>query len=244
MLLLDPRAGSGAFLEPLERLDVPVRTQRLNSGDAAFAGMGPEGPVAVGIEIKSSAEAVGAVADGRFVSNQLPHMRSDFDVLWLVVYGRVERVAGGEVRVDGRVRGRSWEAWQKWCLTVEVAGGCRVIAHPDRKEAAAWLAALYRWWTRPFASHSSLRQMYSPAPREGSVWEAAWSSRKGVDGNLLRRMAAALPGVGWARSAAIAKAFTPRTFGAALERADEAEWVKVPGVGAAVAKRIVGALRA
>lgn len=115
MLLLDPRAGSARFEEPLEKLQVPVRMQRLNSGDAAFAGMGPEGPVAVGIEIKTAAEAVGAVADGRFASNQLPHMRTEYDVIWMLVYGRIGRDAAGEVRLDGRQQGRNWEAWVKWC---------------------------------------------------------------------------------------------------------------------------------
>ena len=70
-ITVDPRAGSADLFEPLKARKLPVRLSKLEAGDVAFIGNGPEGrPVPVGIEYKKLPEMLGCFRD-RFAGHQI-----------------------------------------------------------------------------------------------------------------------------------------------------------------------------
>src|SRR3954466_6367631 len=86
-VLVDDRIGSGNMVGLLRHWSVPVDCVRLDFGDAAFIGNGPDGPTRIGIEIKAVKDAVSCMVDGRFASQQLPGLVSEYDKVWMLVEG-------------------------------------------------------------------------------------------------------------------------------------------------------------
>ena len=248
-MLLDPRAGSNQFLKPLEKLGVPVEFCRLDAGDCAFAGSGPDAPLIIGVEIKRVHEVVETVRSGRFVSQQLPHMLDRFDQPWLLVYGEMRTDDSGRLLLPS-TSGRFYPAIpdtrtstvRQWLVSIEVTTSVRVEYASTFDEAVQWLAALWEWWQRPWDSHSAARKLYQPAPRSDLL--DVFSTRQDP-ATLLRRLAAQLPGVGWSRSAVLAKRFgSVEAFTAALHRADPRDWIcSEARIGEGIASKIAAALK-
>jgi ERCC4-type nuclease len=155
-----------------------------------------------------------------------------------------------------------WRDLESWILTMRTKTGVLAVEMPDSEHAALWLATLYAWWTRPgkteregagYDTHRSHLAVNEASNEQ--FWQRVKSEERetrarngsgGVRGRLadpaclmrpsvLRLVAAQLPGVGYARSEAIAKMFPTI---AQLTAAGEKEIAECEGIGKLGAKRI------
>lgn len=240
MLLLDDRTGSGDLLPLLKTLGVPTTLTRLEFGDAALMGSGPDGaPRSIGIEVKTVQDVLACIGDGRFAGHQLPGLVAHYDQVWLVMEGTYRPSKEGILEVfrrgywHGAYANKSSSAMYKgldsWLMTMEIKAGVRFRRTGDRWETARVIADLYWWWTRGWDEHKSHLAMHQTAP------DALLLRKPG----LLRKVAAQLPGVGWTRSQDVDRHFkSVREMACASPR----EWVKVPGIGKVLADRLFKAL--
>lgn len=232
--LIDDRVGSAEFFEPLKRMGVRVRSQRLPCADIAWSGYGPSGNVSVGVERKKLSEILACFGDSRFVSRQLPQLVQSYDVVWLLIEGvyGVERDGSLSTgRMFGPRRTHSYEQVMGFLLTLQQKAGVRITRTASFTESVWWLHTTYRWWQKPWEKHQSAYALDTVRmPYDTTIAQAP---------NLIRLTAAQLPGIGWQRSELVAKHFT-----SVREMCDAGwrEWAKVDGIGEATARRIVAAL--
>lgn len=204
-ILIDSRIGS-KHLAPLIRNS---ELTQLDSADAAFSTV--DGRL-VGVEVKKVNDAVQCLYTGRLADEQIPKMRAQYDVCYLVIEGTYrpdpesgvlqlwrEFDSSKDVKcgrwqdvTSGRKR-LMYSAFESWLSTMETLGGVKVKSSTSSEGTAALLVSLYNWWQR--STHQSFDVMHSA---EGV---GATLSRP----TMLRRMLALLPHVGWERSAVLAK---------------------------------------
>lgn len=116
VMLIDDREGSKDLIHSPALRDVATLA-RLDSGDVAILGNGPDGPgtLNVGIEYKSVMDFLSSMATGRLTGTdgQLDRMLREYDVVWLLIRGtyragpgnRLEVLRGGRFRTH-RIGGR------------------------------------------------------------------------------------------------------------------------------------------
>ncbi len=240
MLSIDRRVGSEELAAPLKRMGCKVDVTTLDCADVAWIGRGPvtdtnyTGNTRVGVERKKLNEILACFGDSRFVSRQLPKLLQTYDVAWLLVEGvwtaeRDGRLKTGQL-FGPRVK-HSYEALTGFLLTLQQKAGVRVVRTSSFTETVHWLHTAYRWWQRPWDKHQSAYAL--------DTVRVPYDSALAREPELLRLVAAQLPGVGWQRSEAVAKHFTnTREMCAAGWR----EWAKINGIGEVSARRIVAAL--
>jgi ERCC4-type nuclease len=241
---LDDRTGSGDLLPLLRSRGLPTVLTRLPYGDAAFIGNGPdECPMPIGIEIKSISDILKCIGDGRFSGHQLPGLVADFDYIWLIAEG-IYRSDQGTGFLQTYVRGGWRNAMvgtrrfmarelEQWFLTITIRAGVRIVCTGGRNETADFLRNLYNWWTvKSWTEHKShlAPHLHSFTPDSALL----------VRPTLARLVAKELPGIGWEKSAAVAK-----TFPSVLEMAvaEEDDWRAIEGIGAKTAEKVVRAIR-
>lgn len=239
MFLLDDRIGARDLQTPLERLGVEVEPVRLDYGDCAWLGHGEAGPdtMQVGCELKTISDLLDL---DRLSGHQLPGLLRQYDRVWLIVEGLYRPGTDGvlEVWINAATgwqplrrgtRGYTYREVDHLLATLELRAGLYVRRSTTRIETAHIVAALYTWW-------------------RGKAWDehrAHLRLARGMDVALLtppplrRLVANQLPGIGHAKSAAVAAHF-PSTR--ALVLADRAEWARVDGIGPTIAARITEAL--
>jgi ERCC4-type nuclease len=215
---------------------------RLEFGDAMIVGQGPDDePVLVGVEVKSIHDLISSMNTGRLQAHQVPGLLRDFGQPWLLWFGSVR--AGRDGRLEIR-RGQGWKAFRlgsrdvpygylhSFLFELSVAG-IKVAHVYDESEAAAWLACLHRWWSKPWDKHKGLRTLDN---------SRSITLVPGMDRGVRMRatVAAALPGVGFERAFAAASHFSSVV---SMVCASTQEWEQVPGVGKVVAKAVVTAMR-
>lgn len=246
MIHVDDRTGSADLIHLLRPMSVPARIQRLDYGDLAFIGNGPEGcPVPVGIEVKAVPDMLQSMATGRLSGHQLPGLLGAYEQVWLVVEGEyrpsprdgvleVHRQKGGRgywaPAIAGRDRRFMYRELDNYLTTLEIKAGVKFRRTTSRHETARVVADLYHWWcSRDFEDHRSHIQLHQP-PDHALI-------RKPT---LLRQVAACLPGVGWKKSQAVEKHFGS-TY--AMVTADPPAWAEIDGIGKTMANTITCALR-
>jgi ERCC4-type nuclease len=221
-----------------------VQPEKLDFGDVAFSGNGPNGPALVGVEIKSPGDCVQCIDTGRFAGHQLPGLVDTYHHVWLLVEGEYRPGEGGVLqtrRYDkrekkwgwhdaryGRSQSRTYASFSQWLTTMEIGGGIRIGRVASRPEAAAWIASLYWWWNKPWAQHKSLRVISQP------------ERGKYAQLNTIAKMAAMIRGVGYEKAIEAGSHFpTP----ADMVNAEVGEWMKLKGVGKKTAEDIYRTLR-
>lgn len=242
MLLIDDRKGSADLVEyaPLYPLG---ELCRLDSGDVCFVGNGPEGPLMVGIEVKSVWDVLASSATGRLQATQITTMLDEYDVCWLLYYGEYRPASGtNHLRVKGE-RGK-WRtatlgrdtplpfSYIEKLLMDLAATGVRVKHVPDKQQAAMWIRFLYDWWSKPWDKHKGLRTFDNS--RQVSLLP-------GMDDAMLRRarVASCLPGLGFEKAVVAAQRFG--TIREMLEATQE-DWMSIHGIGPTLSKGIVRAV--
>lgn len=237
---VDPRAGSGPLLPLLQRRGVkPVEGMHMTYGDIAIDGRGPEGcPVAVGIEYKRLSDLVQCIDNGRLVGHQLPGMLECYDQVWLLVEGIWREGKSGLVEVP---RSSGWKsmvagansftaaALQGFLLTLQIKLKVSVALTGTATQTVDWLYHLNRWWTgKDYEDH-----------RAHLAFDNSSSIALLARPTTTRRIAKELPGIGWERSAAVARHFKSPVE---MVLADEREWEQIEGIGKVTARRVREAL--
>lgn len=239
-LFIDDRAGSCDLMryEPVRSIG---ELCRLESGDAMAVGNGANGPVLVGVEVKSLYDLISSAETGRLQATQIPAMLTTYDVNWLLYFGAYR--IGICDRLETR-RGRDWrpvKLGSRECPYGYVEGIVFDLAMlnvhtrhvSDMREAAVWLGRLHRWWTKPWDKHKGMRVL----DKSHGV-----SLMPHMDAATLQRVkiANALPGIGFERAMAAADHFVSVR---GMINADVGEWEEVEGIGKVIAKAVVEAVK-
>jgi ERCC4-type nuclease len=254
LVLIDDRAGSKDLMV-YEPLNTCGQLCRLPSGDAYIVGVDADGQstVNVGVEVKSVSDFVSSVDNGRLTAEQLPAMERDYDVVWLVVYGRfkpgyagcLQSVNSHGLWVDHHAgtRAVSYGYVVQNLMTISASGV--LVATVDSPAAAAhWLACLARWWSKPLAQHSAFKKFNSAGDSEidRRLKKTATGAVSYVDPKkkLRAKIAKQFPGIGYDKAVAAAEHFPSTT---AMVNATAEEWMELDGVGKVIAKAIVEAVK-
>lgn len=225
VMLVDDRIGSVEFQQPLRRMGVTARVERLKFADFAVTmPKGPGGrPFHIGVERKTVSEMLGAVQDSRFIGRQLPGLCTTYDAVIVVCEGwtNIDRASG--VLMMGKWEagfggGRHlYEPFKKFHLTLQLKARVIIEATKNKGETTHFLHALHRWAQKPWSEH---RSAYKVESRE--IDAAILSER-----TMRRQTFAQWPHVGWQRSKRVSEYF-PSVLDAAT--ASGHDWCQALGM--------------
>ena len=240
-ILIDDRAGSKELIRH-SPLNKEGELCRLESGDALIVGNGPDGKLLIGVEVKSITDLISSMSTGRLQATQIPAMLEEFDISWLLHYGRYRpsSVTGG-LQVLGK--NNAWRNYsigsrpvpygyvESMLLTLS-ALGIKIKRVSTEAEAARWIGVLSRWWQKDWKEHKGMRAFDKsrdlgllPHMNQGEALRA--------------KVAAQLPGIGFERALLVAKHFHSVSD---MVQASVAEWENVEGIGKVIAKAVRRAL--
>ena len=238
-ILVDERVGSKDLLEPLRDAHLPAYEMKLDFGDVAFEGNGPDGPLMVGIERKKVRDLIDSMRSGRLAGHQLIGLLHDYQVNYLVVEGSCRPgpntgvlevpVRGGWEPLRLGTTGFPYSELEGFLLGLENRAGVKVRWTYNRAQTVSLIQTMWTWWGVPWDSHRSLNIVYNPAPPTVEFLKPT----------LERKVAVQLDGIGWEKSKQVAERFSSV---AAMVGASEKEWMEIDGIGKTLAKRIVRAL--
>jgi ERCC4-type nuclease len=249
VIFADPRVGSKQtekrshdLTGPLSDLGIDVELTPLDFGDFAFFGNGPEGPLSVGIELKTVSDFINSMLSGRLAGHQIPGLVEKYQRVYLIIEGfyRAKRGSGllevprgaGWAPLHCGPRPVFWADVERFITGLEEAG-IRVRRTRTSNETARVIAqVLYGFWQKDYEEHRSFNVLYRPAPL-ALVRENEATRR-------VRQVAACLPGVGWKRSKAIAQRF--RSIYGIVTAPPEA-WEHLDGIGKTIAGDVQKAIR-
>lgn len=251
---LDYRTGSKE-LEPLFKdFGIQVQLKKLEFGDLAFEGNGPNGRCAVVIERKTVTDLIASIQSKRLSGHQMPGMADTYDYCYLIVEGMWRPGPQGEMQIGygtfdgpssfggrwGGVHGRTlpYRAADNYLATLELHAGAIYRRTLNPTETVAVVVDLYRWWNdKLWAEHSSHLGVYAPAePKRGKGRRLNLFRR---DISLAEKWAMQLDRID-SRAQVVAEYFGSAF---ALATATETQWV-MKGIGKPTAKQIVEAIRA
>lgn len=243
-ILLDNRVGSKDLFPALKKYG--AKMVRLESADIMFTGNGPEGPVGIGIERKRITDLVGSMESGRLVDHQIPLLLEHYERPYILIEGlwRTNPKTGHfEYRRSAtdawrplRFRERTFygKSIHGFINTLQSLVGIPVVQCHSKTETVHWILALYDWWNKEWGKHKSHRTLQQSC--KGTWQPSQFSTRP----NIVRRVAACLPGIGDERSLAVSQRFqTPlEMFEATVE-----DWQEIAGIGKGTAEKVTKALR-
>jgi ERCC4-type nuclease len=242
MILIDNRPGS-VELSSLFPVGSKVESTRMEYGDFAFVGNGPEGPTFIGIERKTIRDLIQSMENGRLSGHQLIGLKETYSWVYLIVEGvwRSNPATG----ILEEKQGVAWAPYgfgtrrymgrEIMCYLNTLTVKTGVIVHKtfNRSETVQFILALHSWWERRWELHvSHLSQNKSARGQNGEVHL--------VPPTMLRRVAAELPGVGWGKSKDVEKHFGTVY---AMTNAEVKEWMQIPGIGKTIAEKVVKEIR-
>jgi ERCC4-type nuclease len=256
-LYIDTSVGSREFEPLLARLGAkPILVPRLPA-DFALLGCGRDGKEwRIGVERKTLSDLGSSLLMDRLFGTQLPRMLQEYDRVWLIVEGLWRcgdddciEVWGWDPRTkrQGWVASRvplSWSQLQGWMMSYDEAvsewkGPSGVVGHGRRwrtgteKETARWLAALLRWWNKPYHRHNGHIAIELDRPMPGKVH--AMIHRP----NQVQKTAFSLPELGAKTALKVGRHF--KTVLEMIE-AEREEW-RAAGVGRKDADTVYRAIR-
>lgn len=212
----------------------------LEYGDLCWIGSTASGPAPIGLELKTVRDLLQSMRSGRLAGHQLPGMLAQYSHSYLLIEGSwransrtgvlEEPCRGGwrELKLGvSRFLAADVEAF---LTSIDTLTPVRIRRSRNRSETLRIIHGLYSWWQKNWDEHSSLKVFYEPGE----------PSPLPVSHPLVRRVAAQLPGVGWERSAAVARSFSSV---AEMVAADEKRWQQVEGIGKKLSARIVQELK-
>lgn len=249
-IALDHRTGSGELAPLFAQYGIKPDVRRLEFGDMAFEGNGPNGRCAITVERKRIEDLVQSITSKRLSGHQLPGMADQYDYCYLLVEGIWRpgpsgelQIAHGSVEADrfgGRWlpshgRGIGYRNVDNYLSTLELHAGVIYRRTLGPHETVAMVVDLYRWWDKAWAEHSSHIAVYAPAvPTVGRG--RIELARRAVP--LAEAWAMQLQGV-QDKAQAVAQHFGSAR---AMANATAADWIEVKGVGKVIARRAVEAI--
>jgi ERCC4-type nuclease len=238
MIYIDSRVGSVEHAPSFKGL-VPIETTVLEFGDFAFEGNGPNGVISIGIERKALYDMLDCIETSRFSAYQLPGMKQLYDVPYLLVEGYWK--CGSEGLLYESRNGSNW--WQckyrskplmystlyRYLISVSLAG-INVIYSVDPKNSVTNILELYHYYQKAWDKHTALLQ-----PKK-----VVMPTLTGRPASLVKRWAMSLDGIGNKTSDTIERVFKTGTD---LANSTVEQWLAIPGIGEATAKKVVKQIR-
>jgi hypothetical protein len=244
VLLVDDREDLLLF-RLLSSQAIHVERTRLEFGDISHEGCGPRGPVMVGYERKHLSDVVNSLLNRRLSGHQLRGMYDHYSYVYLIIEDvwRPDDIGGIEI-LRGRTfipftsfgAGITYRQFDSFLSSLEVRGNVVVCRTANTKETAHLLMSRYCWWSKPWLSHHSHDEIYSPGPEVAPVRGKArfYSKAPGI----VELMAAQLPGIDRKAWDVGIKFKTPE----AMLLASISDWQSIPGVGIGIATKVMEAL--
>lgn len=232
----------------------------LDSADVCIQGNGPTGKVLIGIEVKSIHDLLSSAATGRLQATQIPNMLASYDIRYLLYYGLYRSSSIGGLQIlrgsetkpkwvnevtrakkskkdknsgDDTPKILPYKYLTHFLLSLAETG-VRVIHANDMADAAAWVASIYSWRSKPYDKHRSFHTF----DNSQSV-----SLLPGLDPCIHQcaSVAIKLPGLGFERALVVARYFDGSIID--MVNAPTSEWERIPGIGRVIAKTVTTALR-
>lgn len=250
---LDYRTGSKELYPLFRPYGIQPEITTLEAGDIAFEGNGPRGRSAITIERKQIEDLIQSIESKRLSGSQLPGMDDQYDYAYLIVEGVWRAGPDGEMQIGrgsfesestfgGRwlpTRGRlRYRAVDNYLATLELHAGviCRRTLSPE--ETVAMVVDLYRWWNdKLWAQHSSHLAVYAPAVIKPGKGRLNLARR---EASYAERFAMQLPELD-TKAQRVAEHFGS---GRVMANANEAEWLRIKGIGKVTARLAVEAWNA
>lgn len=229
-----------------------ITTSRGEGGpDVLICGNGPDGPILIAVEVKSVRDLIASADTGRLQADngQLQAMLADYQQSWLLWYGAIRCGDDGNLEEPGG-RGENGRClWKPFTKNASPTGrplscefldamlfavasmGVHVAHVGTERQAARWLASLYRYWSKPYAEHK-FTHTFKDVSRFPKAIPGVTAEQRDRAAVVVDRY----PGLGYQRALAAAKHFPSVQ---AMANADEKEWVKVPGIGKVIAASVV-----
>lgn len=236
MILVDNRSGSKELFPLFPR--GRARLTRLEYGDFAFSGNGPEEtPWLVGVERKTISDLVQCIGSGRMSGNQLEGLVNGYNIVYVVVEGLFKAADDGRLMTWGFGKWKKFDHGRPFMLrdiflflhTLENVVGLKTWKTRTKEETVEWILSLHQWWTvKEWDEHHAHQQPHTNLSPDLTPH------------SFERRVAACLKGVGWVRAKAIAD-----TGASVMDWCDwwMKEWQEVEGIGPVLAESIIAELR-
>lgn len=239
MIYVDYNKGSIELLPLILANHVKAERTSLPSADFCFEGHGPHGPITVGIERKTLHDLLNSIETARYNRQRLD-MKQVYDICVLMVEGHWRPHDPQGVLMEGFNEGLSWGYCRYrsrktmyseiYRYLIGVASTGVIICYPKSMWHCAYdICEWFHYWNKPFHEHRSMREIQKVAIPTLEFRPS-----------LVRKWANDIQEVGLVLSEHAERLFKkPIT----LAQADEGEWLRIPGVGVATAKKIVKEIR-
>lgn len=194
----------------------------------------------VGIERKRTRDMLNSIRSGRFSGEQLPKLLEQYEHSYLIlegtwrtnwVTGHLEEPCGGgwsPVRLNRLGDAFTGLELRGFLNTISVMTPVTVLYSFDDKDTVDQVVGLERYFSKPWDKHHGHVALHT-SPERVLLGKAG----------TVRRVAAALNGVGWEKSSVVAEAFVSveSMVGASVK-----DWMKLPGFGKKLSNKVWGEL--
>lgn len=236
MILIDSRVGSKELLPKILMKRAKAELSNLGFGDLCFEGNGPGGKMLIGVERKTLHDMLHCIDDSRYTAHQLPGMLNWYGRSYLLLEGLWKPHDESEFLMQGFRDGSSWghcnyrtkpvlySKLRRYLFSLSLAG-VDILYTRDLTHSAIDVLELFNYWQKRWEDHTSLREVQRVAlpTFHGKV-------------PLVRKWAADIDDIGVKYSERAETLFkTPIK----LAQADELQWMRIDGIGAKTAKKII-----
>jgi ERCC4-type nuclease len=264
VVLIDDRAGSRDLIK-FPPLNSTGELCRLDSADVAIPGNGPNGPVVIGIELKSISDLLSSTDRGRLQATQIPDMIGTYDINWILYYGITRPSPDGASLQILRARYKNEQGKWKWrsatsfdiCASLPLYWGNYQVGGRDvnygyleslilaitdmgfRVKQVSGVQEAAAWIgvvSRRYSKSWEKHRVMRTLDHSGQVALPPELDR-GVKQRI--RFAETLPGIRFERAVEAAKHFTSVRE---MANAPAEEWQKVPKIGKIIAQSVVEAV--
>lgn len=234
MILVDKRIGSKELTAYLP--DGLYQLTDLDSGDVAFLGYGPDGPLTypIGIERKAFYDLLESFKDTR-LNQQIQKMSNCYRKVYLIVEGRPRMSHDGHILMPRKVDGKT--AWVESRVTYSQIDNylntlCDELHIQVKRSFNLEESA---WQVLDIYNHCS-------TDKHGSHLrtDSAWEINPFMPPSFKYRVAYQLDGIGDKKADLVASQFKS-VYDMAI--AEENQWKTIQGIGKTLAKRIVAQFR-
>ncbi len=232
MIFVDNREGSKELFDLLHE----ALLVRLEYGDCAFEGNGPNGTIKIGVERKAINDLIQSINSGRLSGHQLPGLLETYYKVYLIVEGmwRANRKDGtvevfryGKFKPLGSSRFTSKRIWG-YLTALNASTGVTVFITVDMAETVLVIEELEHWWNQPWnlhRSHVMINRLDPPSPY-----------LKPGKPSQFRRVVSQIDGIGFEKLLEVEKKFHGSMQ--QMYKASVDEWMKKGTIGHITAKRV------
>lgn len=231
MMLLDKRIGSKELTAYLP--EGSYQLSDLESGDVAFLGYGPDGPMTypIGIERKVFYDLLECFQDTR-LNQQLQKMSLAYHKIYLIVEGRPRINRTGKILVPRKIEGKT--QWVESRFTyASIDNYLNTLVDEVHVQVKRSLSLEETCWQVMNIYNHCSKESHRSHLRIDKTWEInPW-----MPASFEERVAQQLDGIGENKVKLVAAMFSSVGVGESGQITEE-EWQKIPGVGKTIAKKI------